>query len=75
MVGRGELGLCQRKQKWVGRESIYFTSSLATGVIQRFSFSVTRHWLGPRALFLGVISVTGIFFGDLIMEHIQLRTV
>lgn len=37
----------------------------------RVFFSVTRHWLGPRALSLEVLSVTGMFFGDLIMEHPQ----
>lgn len=58
----------------MGGENIYFTSSLVTGIMQRV-FSVTRHWLGPRALSLGVLSVTGMFFGDLIMEHTQPRAV
>lgn len=38
-------------------------------------FSAKRHWLGPRALSLGVPSVTEMFFGDLLLEHTQPRAV
>lgn len=39
------------------------------------TFSARRHSLGPRALSLGVASVTEMFFGDLVLEHTQPRAV
>lgn len=36
-----------------------------------FFFSAKKHWLGPKALSLGVPSVTEMFFRDLVLEHTQ----
>lgn len=52
VVVRAELGLCQSKQKLVSGESIYFTCSLASGIMQRFVFFLWQGTGWALGLFL-----------------------
>lgn len=72
--GEGRTGIISKQTKVDGWWKQLLCFSLTTGIMQR-TFSVRRHWLGPRALSLGVASVTEMFFGDLVLEHTQPRAV